>query len=271
MNLAASLGLASARVIALCGAGGKSSLMFALGEAFAAAGEEVLVCTTTKMSLEQVSGRWQAAAARDAGAVCALPRAAGQPVLAYHHADPSRGKVIGFAAETIDRVAASGRFARILVEADGSAGRPLKAPAEHEPVFPAVTDTVIMVAGAGGLGRPLDDETVFRAALWSQRTGIALGEPVTAASLARMVVHPQGLARGAPAGTRRVLFINQCDDPARIAAARLAVAKLREQAGELPTCAVLGRLQPGPQVLHRACLERDDSHPAGGADARTVA
>ena len=59
----------------------------------------------------------------------------------------------------------SGRFARVGAEAEGSAQRPVKAPAAHEPVFPASADAVVMVAGASGLGRPLDDDVVFRLSL----------------------------------------------------------------------------------------------------------
>jgi adenylylsulfate kinase-like enzyme len=57
MHLMAILGLESATVIAICGAGGgKSTLRFALARELAAAGERVLVGTTTKMSLEQSRG-----------------------------------------------------------------------------------------------------------------------------------------------------------------------------------------------------------------------
>lgn len=258
MNLAACLGLASARVIAICGAGGKSSLMFALAETFAAAGEDVLISTTTKLSIKQVHGRWPSSSALDVDVVRALERHIRGPLIAYHHADPLLGKAVGYSGETIDRIVKSSRFTRILIEADGAAGRPLKAPATHEPVFPRTVDAVVMVAGANGLGRPLTDETVFRSVLWSQRTGIAIGEAVAPDSLAEMVVNSEGLARGAPESARRVLFINQCDNAERFDFALRAVSRLQERSGELPYCAALGRLKPNVQIEYQACFGRND-------------
>ncbi len=43
----------------------------------------------------------------------------------------------------------------LLVEADGSRGRPLKAHLPHEPVIPPHTDQVLLVAGLSGLGQPI--------------------------------------------------------------------------------------------------------------------
>ncbi len=42
----------------------------------------------------------------------------------------------------------------ILVEADGSRGRPIKYPAEHEPVIPENTDLILCVCGMSGFGKP---------------------------------------------------------------------------------------------------------------------
>jgi probable selenium-dependent hydroxylase accessory protein YqeC len=41
------------------------------------------------------------------------------------------------------------------VEADGSAGRPLKAHRPFEPVIPACSDMTVCVVGASGIGRPV--------------------------------------------------------------------------------------------------------------------
>ena len=42
----------------------------------------------------------------------------------------------------------------VLVEADGSAGRPLKAHRPWEPVIPGCSDLTVCVIGASGIGRP---------------------------------------------------------------------------------------------------------------------
>jgi len=252
LTLFASLGLGPARVIAICGAGGKSSLMFALAGELADAGERVLLTTTTRLALEQVCGRWPGVMAADANAIAELANPHPGPVIAYRGVDETRGKALGYAPEVVDLVAERGPFTRILVEADGSARRPLKAPADHEPVFPVRTDAVVIVAGATGLGRPLSEEIVFRSQIWSRLTGVAPGKPVTPESLAAMVAHPDGLARTAPANAHRALFINQADDGTMLALALRTLECLADGRGGRPACAVIGRLLPHPLILHEA-------------------
>ena len=45
----------------------------------------------------------------------------------------------------------------ILIEADGSAHMPVKAPAEHEPVLFPYMDEVVIVMGAHAIGKPLQE------------------------------------------------------------------------------------------------------------------
>ena len=45
----------------------------------------------------------------------------------------------------------------VLVEADGSAGRPLKAHRPFEPVIPPCSDLTVCLVGASGLGKPVSD------------------------------------------------------------------------------------------------------------------
>ena len=46
---------------------------------------------------------------------------------------------------------------RVIIEADGTKGLPLKVPNDHEPVIPAFADAVIAVAGLSALGCPLGE------------------------------------------------------------------------------------------------------------------
>ncbi len=249
MTLVQAFGLETSQVISLCGSGGKTSLMAALVREFASnSGERILATTTTKMGSDEAEGPWRACQATDAADLLAKSDADAGPVLGYRDLDNARGRLLGFPTHAIDDLARSGRFTRILVEADGSRGRPLKAPAVHEPAFPVTTDAVVMVAGASGLGQPLDDENAFRAAQWSLLTDTDFAQPITAEALARIAVHPDGLARNAPAPAQRILFINQADTPDRITAARRVLDCLATLSGLVPERAVVGRLQPEPQV-----------------------
>jgi probable selenium-dependent hydroxylase accessory protein YqeC len=257
-----SLGLEQARLIALCGAGGKTTLMFALAREFTAAGERVLVTTTTKLAHDEAQGRLSFAAT---GAEQLLtharrllpengPQRAGE-VIAYSAVSEDGCKLIGFAPELVDALAQSGRFDRILVEADGSARKPLKAPAAHEPVIPAATQALIIVAGTSGFGQLLGEDKVFRAHIWSSLSGLALGVPVSAASLARTLLHPDGLARGCPAGARAILFLNQADTPERRAEASRVAGFLAAAAANPIERAVIACLLPQPDVAEIVLLQ----------------
>ncbi len=242
------LGLDTSRVISLCGSGGKTGLMKALVREFAAReAERVLATTTTKLGVDELDGPWRSCQAVDAASLLAATEDEVPAVLAYRGVDAQRGRLLGLPAETLDELAKSGRFTRILVEADGSRRRPLKAPDGHEPVFPASTDVVVMVAGLSGLGLPLNDGTVFRPDRWSALTGCQPSERVTADALARVIVHPDGLARGAPAEARRVLFLNQADTPERLTQAN----RVRDVLSTLDRCperVAIGQLRPEVHV-----------------------
>lgn len=201
--LIGALGLESARLVALCGAGGKTTLMVALAREMASRGERVLVTTTTKIAAAEGEGPWP-------------------PGVFVSHRGQSGGKLLGHPPEAIDALKNASQFDRLLVEADGSRQRPLKAPAAHEPVIPSTTDAVVVVAGMSGLGLPLSEQTVFRAAIWAALSGTALGAPVDAESFARVARHEAGLAKGCRACARTTLFLNQVESPqARAAAATI--------------------------------------------------
>jgi probable selenium-dependent hydroxylase accessory protein YqeC len=247
ITLVQALGLETSRVISICGAGGKTSLMAALAREWASGNERVLATTTTKMGTEEAEGPWQPCQAADAADLLAKSGRHAGSILAYR-VGTERGRLLGFPAHVIDEAAKSSRFTRILVEADGSRRRPLKAPAEHEPVFPAATDAIVMVAGASGLDRPLNEETVFRADRWSALTGMRMSDPVTPQSLARVVVDPDGLARGAPPRARRAFFLNQVDTRGRLTAAGRVLDCLTLFGGRGPERAAMGRLLPEPAI-----------------------
>lgn len=61
----------------------------------------------------------------------------------------------GIPPEMVDQFAAQAEFSYVVVEADGSAHKPFKAPLEYEPVVPCSTTLLIAVVGVDALGQPL--------------------------------------------------------------------------------------------------------------------
>jgi molybdenum cofactor cytidylyltransferase len=101
----------------------------------------------------------------------------------------------------------------LLVEADGSRQKPLKAPGAHEPPVPDFAQLVVVVAGLGALGKPLDEENVHRPEIFARLCGLQPGEIVTASALMRLLTHPKGGLKNIPENARRVALLNQADSP----------------------------------------------------------
>lgn len=207
-------------VTAVIGGGGKTTLLHTLGEGLSRRGCRVLLCTTTKFfpfpGLENLSSPTQNSLRR------ALERhglvAAGAPV-------PGTGKLTALELP-MERLAALADY--VLVEADGSAGRPMKAHAPHEPAIPPEADQTVLVMGASGFGRPIA-QAVHRPELYAELAGVTQEELVTP-ELAAAVLRTEGL--------QQRVFINQVETPRDLDQAR-RLAKL------LPCPVWAGSLQNG--------------------------
>lgn len=145
MELWESLGLNMERdrLIALVGGGGKTTLLYALAREAWGRGRRVIVTTTTHILPHP--------GILLAGDKETLMRGLAEKGIAMAGRLAPDGKV-GM-AEDIGGWAGLGDI--ILIEADGSRGLPLKAPAAHEPAIPPWADVVIAVAGLDCIGKPI--------------------------------------------------------------------------------------------------------------------
>ena len=216
-----SLDLSDGGVLSLVGAGGKTSLMFALARELSQAGESVLTTTTTKIfkptwsqssqlvvcdSLEELTSKCShlLKQTHHLTAASEVQQISGKP------------KLVGFTPEIVDNLWALNLFKWILVEADGAVGRPLKAPESYEPVIPVSSHKLIGVLGLDGIGRPLTDEWVFRPRRFAAITGLSLGETISQADYVNCLLDQEGIMQGAPIGVERYVFLNQADERDRL-------------------------------------------------------
>lgn len=173
-------------ITALIGGGGKTSLLYHLAEELRDRGT-VLVCTTTKIRPpEHLPIVNDADAFGDAmdryGVVCAGTLT-------------TQGKL---SAPAFSWEACADY---ILVEADGSAGRPFKAHESWEPVIPVQSNNTILVIGAGGFGKPVS-EAAHRPAIYAKLAGVSESQEVMPAVAAKVV---------ACEGLHDRIFVNQAD------------------------------------------------------------
>ncbi|WP_045219774.1 selenium cofactor biosynthesis protein YqeC [Desulfonatronum thioautotrophicum] len=215
LNTPDELYLPDATVVALVGAGGKTSLMTAMAAHALRRGETVIRTTTTKLAATTTEPVfWD-------GRNLSLPRLQAhlrhgnlqnRSMTLVRDRDTATGKLLGLAPEAVDLLAGSGLADRIFVEADGARGKVIKAPANHEPVIPHSTNLVIGIVGADALGVPMVNEHVFRPERLAALCDALPIAAVDACVLARLVGHPQGLFKNAPASPcRRLVFVNKME------------------------------------------------------------
>ena len=160
----------------------------------------------------------------------------------------TREKLTGYPPEVIEKVWQTGLFRWIVVEADGAARKPIKVPAAHEPVIPSATGWVVGLVGLSGIGKPFTDEWVFRPKQFQQITGLRQGETVSARSIASILLDARGLIKGAPAGAKKIVFLNQADTAERIGHANQIISLLKANTPRFERV-IVGRLEPKAQVI----------------------
>jgi molybdenum cofactor cytidylyltransferase len=221
MKLSHALQINSGDVIAFVGGGGKTTAMFQLANELAPH-LRVLTTTSTRIFAAQIKrspahvtfNPEQQTVADILPQLDAAILTHGQTLL-IGQADTDSGKAFGLPPEIIDLLAASDHFDVIIIEADGSRMRPLKAPAAHEPAIPGCTTLVVSVAGLDVLGQPLTDDAVHRASMVSHLSHIPPGQPVTAGTVAAVLCHPDGGLKNVPVQARVVPLLNKIDLPRR--------------------------------------------------------
>lgn len=121
-------------------------------------------------------------------------------------------KITAVDPDTLDAVWAGSLYDFILVEADGAAGRPLKAHRPWEPVIPARVTHVACVVGADAVDAPASDATVHTLAQASESWGLGQGDRLSAGIIAEMIMGNNGARSKAPVGAEFVPVINKVDD-----------------------------------------------------------
>lgn len=179
---AVNLNLLKHRVVSFVGAGGKTTLLYALAHELAELGNRVVVTTTTHMERPTTHFcEWSGEIEINRGEVCTIGRSC------------EGGKIVGIPHIRYNMLLEYADY--VLIEADGSRKMPLKVPAEHEPVLVEETDFVIGVLGFSSVGKKIADVS-HRAADVAAFLHKEEHQAVTSEDLAKISFSPQGLLKG---------------------------------------------------------------------------
>ncbi|MCY3958628.1 MAG: selenium cofactor biosynthesis protein YqeC [Chloroflexi bacterium] len=186
-------------IVAIVGAGGKTTTMFALANALAERGLRVVTTKSTTIHRPSMAraprllisppDRWRAE----------LPPALdAHPVITVVTAAPTPRRYNGIPPDLAPELLESSGADVLMVEADGARRRLLKAPASHEPAMPPSATLVIPVACLAAVGRPLAERHVHRSELVAAILGAALDTPLTIDHVLTLLLDPRAGRKSAP-------------------------------------------------------------------------
>jgi len=196
--------------LAIVGAGGKTTAMFKLAREYA---PPVIVTASTHLSVDQTGLADHHIVLQETAELRRPDIEPFQGVVLFTGPEIENKRVQGLSDAVLLelRKLADDLNLPLIIEADGSRQLPLKAPAEHEPAIPPWVNSVMVVAGLSGLGKPLSSETVHRPERFSILSGILTGETITSEGLSNLLMHPDGGLKNIPGDARKILLLNQAD------------------------------------------------------------
>ncbi len=214
------------RIIAFVGAGGKTTAMFFLAQELRKRGKNVLVTTSTKIYLP-ASTQYDSLYVDESIEQIMRHRfkGNGEILVAAANKNSKTNKLIGFQREQLNTLCEYMDIDHLLFEADGAAGKSIKAPADHEPVLSESTDLVLGVIGFDVLGKKINAETTHRSELLTHLTGAKIGTIIDHAVIEKLVESPMGLFKSAPESCLKILLLNKIDTLEHLKTARRIVSK----------------------------------------------
>ncbi len=160
---------------AFVGAGGKTTLIHRQAEQYRGAGKTVFVTTSTHMFIEP-----DTLLTDDPEEMIRQLHRTGYAMAGI----PEGGKIRALSPETYARVCRHADV--VLVEADGSARKPIKFPKASEPVIDDNVEQIVVVCGLQAIGKPLK-EVAHRPELVMAFLGAWEDTPITLEHIAKLV------------------------------------------------------------------------------------
>jgi probable selenium-dependent hydroxylase accessory protein YqeC len=266
MTLEEAFALKKREVISLVGGGGKTSLMFALGKELSSHRKGILLTTTTKIWEPAASPHFTLFLSDQFSEIKRWIEKNGDkvPCLMIAQGKVENGKLLGIPPQWVAEFQSLKDISMIIIEADGAAGRSLKAPREGEPVVPQNTSLLVPVMGIDVLGCPLDEPYVFRSGIASRLLNLSIESEVTEEIIFALLSE---IIKSRPPKARVIPFINKVDLPGGLEKARRIGEYLLQCKRVEWERVILGQAQHSP-VVTEICFPfprcSGDRHGVGG-------
>jgi probable selenium-dependent hydroxylase accessory protein YqeC len=251
MNLREALGIRQHEVVSIVGGGGKTTILYRLAAETASVGGKAIVTGTTRFT-PPAAGRLPPAVLLEDRAdrlVAVGTELERSSIVVVGAGWGNQGRIMPVEGDELADFAQIKGVVLVVAEADGSAGRPFKAPAEHEPVVAPSTTLLLSVVGLDVLGATLGPERVHRPDQVAELTRTLLGTPITVEMVARVLLSERGGRKGLPAGGRWIPVLNKADSAERREAAKRLGGLLLDGGAERVVIATAAGEPPVAEVL----------------------
>lgn len=245
-GLVDALSVGKGDVVSLVGAGGKTTVLYALSMELRRRGLSVVATSTTHMQMPRTAATAPPLVVVDeednwlATVKTRLARYGSVTVIANR---ARQDKMRGLEPVMIDPLRSLADC--VVIEADGARGRSLKAPADHEPALADETTLSVVLVGLDVLGKTLDEKHVHRVEIVKSLAKAAPASEVTEEVVVACVV--DGYFGKLPRGGRKIVFLNKASDERLRAAELLGRALLRAGAPEV----VFGQASKPHELFYR--------------------
>lgn len=208
------ISLEKSELISIVGGGGKTTSMFRLARELLKHDKKVLISTTTAIFKPEDDTYEKLYLTEDTDYRYIKGSTSGITVIGSR-IDSTKNKLMGVDGEVIDDIFKSKVFDYIIIEADGANRKPIKAPAQHEPVIPRMTTKVIGLIGTDCIGKKIYEENVHRAAIFVQVTNSKLGDIIDENTIYNLAVAKEGIFKSAPLHSKKYIILNKVENKER--------------------------------------------------------
>jgi probable selenium-dependent hydroxylase accessory protein YqeC len=221
--------LPTSPLIAITGAGGKTTTMYTLASELAQRGKRVITTTTTQIFYPEPDETDLLVVAPETDV---LLKTIGEAWQQYHRVTVAgtvlrKEKLAGLQPEQPYELLVKSGADAVIVEADGARHRMIKAPAEHEPVIPVRTNVALLLMSAEAINQLLSDKIAHRPELVAMVTGIEVGDLLSPTIIARLMTSEQGALKHVPETATAYLLITHASMAQKEAIRELASLVLR--------------------------------------------
>lgn len=203
MGIKEFIGIKNKDVISIVGAGGKTTLMYALGKELS--DKKVLLSTTTKVfppKFDDVNFY-----ALGQAAYLDISNNMKNGSFLYSNSLTKEGKLDSVLESDIEKFKED--FNYIVLECDGSKRKPLKGWTDREPVIPKETTITIGVLDITTLNKLIDEDLVHRLSEFLKISNSKEHEVLKDNHIVNMIFNENGLFKSSRG--RRILFINKIE------------------------------------------------------------